>query len=158
MKRSLDEFDRKILRALQGDPDLTMTDLAQQVGLSHTPCWRRVKRLEAEGVILGRALLLDPEKVGYPISVYAEIRIGSHDAATLEAFERKVRDVPQIVECFSMSGQSDYLMRVVAASVGDYERFLKSTILQLPGVASVNSSFALKMIKLASGLPITVGG
>lgn len=158
MNRLLDEFDRKILRALQSEPDLTMADLARHVGLSHTPCWRRVKRLEAEGVIVGRALLLDPEKVGYPISVYAEIRIGSHDAATLDAFERTVRDVPQIVECFSMSGKSDYLMRVVAASVGDYERFLKSTILPLPGVASVNSSFALKMVKLASGPPITIGG
>jgi Lrp/AsnC family transcriptional regulator len=150
----MDDTDRKILRRLQANPLLTMVELAEQVGLSHTPCWRRVKRLEAEGIIAGRALLLDPKKLGFPISVYAELTIKSHNAATIEAFEEEVSRHPEIVECFSMSGDSDFLMRIVVRSVEDYEAFLKRVLLQLPGVGAVNSRFALKPVKLTQDLPL----
>lgn len=150
----LDAIDRKILRELQKNPELAMTELAELVGLSHTPCWRRVRKLESEGVIQGRALLLDPERLGYPISVYAELTLKSHDEATLERFEAMVHDHPQIVECFAMSGQSDYIMRILARSVADYEQFVRTTLLRFPGVGSINSSFALKVVKIAPGVPV----
>lgn len=150
----MDEIDRKILRRLQSDPLLTMSQLADAVGLSHTPCWRRVKRLEAEGIITGRALLLDSTKLGLPVSVYAELTIKTHDEQTIAAFEREVCDHPEIVECFSISGDCDFLMRVVVRSVEHYETFLRRVLLHLPGVGSVNSRFALKSIKLTQNLPI----
>lgn len=150
----MDDTDLKILRLLQAKPATTMTELADQVGLSQTPCWRRVKQLEASGVIARRALLLDAHKLGFSVDVFAHLRIGHHDEDNLEAFEEAVREHPEILECFSMSGESDYLMRIVVRSIEHYERFLKKVLLHLPGVASVNSSFALKQVKITTDLPV----
>ena len=150
----MDEIDRKILRHLQRDPDCSTAALAEAVGLSHTPCWRRVKKLKSDGIIQGRALLLDARRIGLGVDVFANIRLKVHDEATLEALENATMTHPEIVECFSMSGESDYLMRVVAGSIDDYERFLKKVLLHLPGVASVNSSFALQRVKLTTSLPL----
>ena len=150
----MDEFDRKIIRILQAEPDISVQDLAPRVGLSHTPCWRRIKKLEEAGVIAGRAVLLDPQAVGLPITAFAHIRMKSHEEETLEAFERMARSRPEIVECFSMSGEADFLLRIVLGSVADYEVFLKRTLLHMPGVGSVNSSFALKCVKLTTMLPV----
>ena len=150
----MDDTDRKILRLMQARPDITMSDLAAEVGLSQTPCWRRVKQLEASGVIARRAVLLDARKLGFSVDVFAHLRIGRHDEESLEAFEESVRGHAEIVECFSMSGDSDYLMRIVARSIEDYERFLKKVLLHLPGVTSVNSSFALKPVKVTTDLPV----
>ena len=150
----MDEFDRKLLRAHQAEPELTVQELAERVGLSHTPCWRRLKKLEADGVIKGRAVILDPEALGLSITVFAQIKVKQHDEHTLEVFERSARARPEIVECFSMSGDSDFLLRIVTGSVSDYEQFLKRTLLHLPGVGSVNSSFALKCVKFTTMLPI----
>jgi Lrp/AsnC family transcriptional regulator len=150
----LNEFDRRILRAMQADPAMTISQLAEQVGLSQTPCWRRLKQLEQAGVIARRAVILDARKLGFAVDVFAHIRIGKHDEADLDALEEQVRNHPEIVECFSMSGDSDYVLRIVARSIEDYERFLKKVLLHLPGVASVNSSFALKTVKLTTDLPV----
>jgi Lrp/AsnC family transcriptional regulator len=150
----LDAFDRKILAVLQAQPSATISELAGAVGLSQTPCWRRMKQLESSGIIVGRAVLLDPQRLGFSINVFAHLRIGRHDEAALEAFEAEVRSHPEILECFSMSGESDYMMRVLARSIDDYERFLKKVLLHLPGVSSVNSSFALKTIKLTTEVPV----
>lgn len=139
---------------MQSDPTASIAALADAVGLSQTPCWRRLKRMETDGIIIGRALLLDERKIGLGVDVFAHIRLKMHDEATLNELESAVMSHPQIVECFSMSGESDYLMRVIAASIDDYERFLKKTLLHLPGVASVNSSFALQRIKLTTALPL----
>lgn len=150
----MDRIDRQILRALQDDPGLTAVDLADRVGLSHTPCWRRVKRLETEGVITGRALLLDPLALGLSVEVVAEVQVARHDEGTLNALERAVQDCPQIVECSSLSGRQDYLMRIVAADTASYERFLKKVLLNLPGVAHVRSSVVLRRLKSTTKLPI----
>ncbi|MEX1148178.1 MAG: Lrp/AsnC family transcriptional regulator [Sphingomonadales bacterium] len=150
----MDATDRKILRVLQDNPGLSVHDLADRVGLSHTPCWRRIKKLETVGVIRERAIVLDPDKIGLPVTLYAQIRLKQHDEETLEAFEIATLECPQIVECFSMSGESDYVLRVVSGSVAEYETFLKKVLLHLPGVAAVNSSFALKCVKLTTKLPI----
>lgn len=154
MVDTLDEIDFKILRMLQSKPAVTMTELADHVGLSQTPCWRRVKQLEASGVIARRAVLLDARKLGFAVDVFAHLRIGRHDEDSLEAFEESVRGHPEILECFSMSGESDYLMRIVTRSIEHYERFLKKVLLHLPGVASVNSSFALKQVKITTDVPV----
>jgi Lrp/AsnC family transcriptional regulator len=150
----MDEMDRKILKVLQREPELPIVELAERVGLSHTPCWRRIKNLQAAGVIVKKAVILDPKAVGYGVNVFAHLNFARQDEETLVAFEREVEKYPQIVECFSMSGASDYLIRIVARSIEDYEVFLKKVVLHLPGVSTVNSSFALKAVKLTTDLPL----
>jgi Lrp/AsnC family transcriptional regulator len=150
----MDAVDREIVRALQQQPEISIVDLAEKVGLSHTPCWRRIKRLEDDGIILGKALLLNPQAFGLTVNVFANVRLKQHDEETLEALERAVHDLPEIVDCFSMSGDSDYLLRVIVKSIDEYELFLKKTLLHMPGVASVNSRFVLKRVKTTAKLPI----
>lgn len=150
----LDETDRRILRAWQAHPDAKVAEIADLVGLSHTPCWRRMRKLEEAGVVRGKALLLDAKRLDLGVSVFARLRLRQHDEETLDAFEAATRERPEIVECFSMSGESDFLIRVVVKNVDDYEVFLKKTLLHLPGVASVDSSFALKCVKMTAELPI----
>lgn len=150
----MDATDKRILAALQNQPAASAAQIAETVGLSHTPCWRRIKRLEESGIILGRELLLDPLMLGLTVSVFADIRLKQHDERTLEAFEAAAREQPEVLECFSMSGEADYLLRVIVRSVSDYEIFLKKVLLHLPGVASINSRFALKSVKLTIRLPI----
>jgi Lrp/AsnC family transcriptional regulator len=150
----MDNTDRKILRALQAHPSVSITELAERVGLSQTPCWRRVKKLEAEGVIRERAVVLNAALLGLGVSVFASLRLKQHDEETLNALEAAAQSHAEIVECYSMSGESDYVLRVVVRSIEDYERFLKKVLLHFPGVASVNSSFALKCVKLTTRLPI----
>lgn len=105
-------------------------------------------------MIAGRAVLLDARSLGLTVNVFANIQLKQHDEQTLEALEAAVRDHPEVVECFSMSGTSDYTIRVVARSIEDYERFLKKVLLHLPGVSSINSSFALKCVKMTTALPV----
>ena len=150
----LDEFDRKILRALQDSADYSMAELGEKVGLSHTPCWRRIKRLEAEGIIQGRVTLLNPQKLNLGVSVHAYLTIKSHDEESLNAFESAVHTVDEIVECYSTTGERDYMLRIVVDSVDQYEKLLKGTIVHLPNVASVNSTFALKQVKYTTQLPL----
>lgn len=150
----MDDTDIRILRLIQARPDITTAELAEEVGLSQTPCWRRLKQLQASGVIARRAVILDASRLGFSVDVFAHIRIGRHDEANLEDFEAAVCGHPEIVECFSMSGDSDYLMRIISRSIEDYERFLKRVLVHLPGVASVNSSFALKPIKVTTDVPV----
>ncbi len=150
----MDDIDRKILRALQAFPELSVADLAIKVGLSHTPCWRRLKRLESDGVIRERAVILDPAMLDLAVTVFASVKLKHHDEATLNALEKAVQNLPEIVECFSMSGESDYVLRIVVASIEHYEQFLKKVLLHMPGVASINSSFALKSVKMTTKLPI----
>lgn len=151
---SLDNYDKKILKALQDNAELSMADLGDQVGLSHTPCWRRVKRLEEEGYIQKRVTLLSAEKLDLNVSVHAYITIKSHDEESLIAFESAVQEVEEIVECYSITGEKDYLLRMIVANVDHYEKLLKKTLVHLPNVASVNSVFALKQVKYTTALPL----
>jgi Lrp/AsnC family transcriptional regulator len=150
----MDEIDLKLLHLLQAFPDLPIAQIADKVGLSHTPCWRRLKNLEQEGVIERRAVILNPKSLGIIVDVFAHLRVAQQDEETLEALEAQVQAHPEIVECFSMSGESDYMLRVMARSIEDYEVFLKKILVQLPGVSSVNSSFVLKRVKLTTDLPL----
>ncbi len=150
----LDEYDLKILRTLQENADYSMAELGEKVGLSHTPCWRRIKRLEAEGVIKGKVTLLNAQVLNLGVTVHALVNIKHHDEDSLNAFEAAVAEVKEVVECYSTSGDTDYLLKIVVNSVSDYERFMKQTLGHLPNVASFNSTFALKQVKYTTKLPI----
>lgn len=149
----LDEVDLRILRQLQAKPEIPLSELVLAVGLSQTPCWRRLKKLEKQGVIRGRALLLDPVALGLTVNVIAHIKLISHREETLQALECAVQDHPEIIECFSMSGDSDYMLRIVSQSIETYEHYLKRTLSHLPGIASIKSTFALKCVKDTRALP-----
>jgi Lrp/AsnC family transcriptional regulator len=151
---ALDAIDLKILRILQEDPDRSVQAIGEAVGLSHTPCWRRIRKLQQAGIIAGRRTLLDAEKVGLDVSIFVFVRLERHASEMLDAFEKAVRDVPEILQCYSMSGEFDYVLRVVVASVRDYERTVKGKILKLPHVGHINSNFALSEIKNTTILPI----
>jgi len=151
---TFDKFDRKILQALQENGDYSMKELGEIAGLSHTPCWRRVKRLQAEGIIKGKVTLLDPNKLDLSVTVDTYITVKTHAEESLNAFEAAVQHVKEVVQCHSTSGDKDYVLRVLVNSVSDYERLLKQTLVHLPNVASANSTFALKQVKYTTQLPL----
>jgi Lrp/AsnC family transcriptional regulator, leucine-responsive regulatory protein len=150
----LDAIDRRLLTALQADGRLTATELAERVGLTTSPCLRRLRRLEETGVIRGYAALVDQKKVGLPVSVFVSIRLERQREEDLARFEEAVRRCPEVVECYLMTGQRDYLLRVVARDLSDYERIIKETLTRIEGVASIESSFALSQVKHSNALPL----
>jgi len=150
----LDDIDRRILRELQRNPSLTMVELGGRVGLSHTPCWRRVRRLEESGIITGKQYLLDAEAIGFEVTVFCFIKIKDHDRESLLRFEAAAEKLPDVLQCYSISGEHDYLLRVLAKSVKDYEAAVKNELLQLPHVGHISTSFALNEIKNTSVLPL----
>lgn len=149
----MDRIDRHILRELQQDGRLTNQELAERVHLSPSPCLRRVRNLEREGVIRGYAALVDQERYGLPVTVFIRIRLERHAEATIAAFEREARRIDEILECHLTTGQSDYLLKVIVASLADYERFMRERIHRIPGIASIDSSFAYSTIKRTMVFP-----
>lgn len=149
-----DEIDRKLLRALQHDASLSHAALAEQVGASPASCWRRIKALEGAGVLKDSVRLVDAEKVGRGVNVMCQLRMKSHATAQRQEFEAFLRGRPEIMECHSMSGEWDYLMRVVVADVAGYERFLMGTLLNHPNVANAASHFALSQVKYTTAMPV----
>ena len=154
----LDDIDLRLLSALQQDGRLPVTDLAVKIGLTTSPCLRRLKILEREGIIRGYAALVDQQKVGLPVSVFVSVKLEMQREETLERFETAMRDCPEVVECYLMTGPRDYLLRVVAQDLAAYERFLKQTLTRIKGIASIESSFALAQVKYSNVLPITDAG
>jgi Lrp/AsnC family leucine-responsive transcriptional regulator len=153
-KNRLDDIDRKIIDALQGDGRMTAQQLADQVGLSPSPCARRVRIMEDLGVITGYAALIDQDLVGLPISVFASIKLERQRESELERFNTAIARWPEVVDCYLMTGQRDYLLRVVVRDLHAYDRFLKEKLTRLEGVASIESSFALAQIKRSNRLPL----
>ncbi|MBS9477768.1 Lrp/AsnC family transcriptional regulator [Ancylobacter radicis] len=151
---AVDALDRRILAALQEDAHITMEKLAALVGLSPSPCARRVRNLEAVGIIKRYVAVVDQDKVGLPVSVFASIKLERQREDELDRFEKAIARWPEIVECYLMTGQRDYLLRIVVKDLPAYEAFLKRTLTRLDGVASIESSFALSQVKHAQGLPI----
>src|SRR5579871_2825663 len=154
MSHNLDRLDRRILDELQGDARISNQELAQRVGLSPAPCWRRLRRLEAAGFIKGYATLLDGPAVGLPILAYALVSLENHHPETVREFDQLVKERPEVLECHSMSGPNDYLLRIVAASMEAYERFMSAHVLQIRAVRSVNTSFVLRTKKFTTRLPV----
>jgi DNA-binding Lrp family transcriptional regulator len=153
-KRDLDRLDRKILGELQNDARISNQALAKRVGLSTAPCWRRLRRLEEDGLIARYAALLNGPAVGWPIVGYALVSLENHHPESVKQFDRVVNERPEVLECYSMSGQNDYLVRVIARSIESYEQFLSTHLLPIPAVRSVNTSFVLRTQKYTTHLPV----
>jgi Lrp/AsnC family leucine-responsive transcriptional regulator len=151
---AFDRIDRAILRTLQADGRTPNVALARQVNLSESACLRRVRQLEESGVIAGYVMLVDQARVGYPSDVFVQISLQRQQAEDLERFERAVRGVDEIMECYLMTGEADYLLRVVAADAADFERLHTQVLTRLPGVARVHSSFALRKVVKRTALPL----
>lgn len=151
----LDATDCKILTCLQNDARIANVDLAQQVNLSPSPCLRRVRRLEEEGFVRGYVSLLDPAAIGLPVSVFVQVTLERQVDNALEEFERQVVSWPEVMECYLMTGDSDYLLRVVAPDIEAFQRFLLDHLTRVPGVASIKSSFALKQVSYRTALPLS---
>lgn len=154
----LDAIDRRILEVLQEDARISNVDLAARVNLSPSPCLRRVRALENAGVLKGYVALVTPEAVGLQLNVFVRVTLERQVEQALDAFESTVRDRPEVMECYLMTGDSDYHLRVVVADVPAYERFLKDHLTRIPGLANIQSSFALKQISYRTALPLVDGG
>ena len=153
-KTSLNEIDLKILSHLQNNARLTNVELSEHIHLSQSPCLRRVRNMESSGIIKGYVALVDQNAVGLPVSVFVNVRLEKQIERALEKFEEIVQDWSEVMECYLMTGDSDYLLRVVASDLAAYERFLMDKLTRVPGVASINSSFALKQVTYKTALPI----
>ena len=149
-----DEADRRILRALQQDGRITVQELAEKVGLSASPCLRRLRRLERDGVISGYSADIDQKSVGLPVSVFISIKLERQSARNLDVFGAAVGRWPEVMECYLMTGQFDFLLRIVCKDLEAYEHFLREKLTQLEGVASIESSFSLGAVKFSRALPI----
>lgn len=152
--RNLDEIDRKILKHLQEEARISNADLADRVGLSPAPCLRRVRTLEEQGLIRKYVTLLDPAALDLAVTVFVQISLDLQVEDRLEIFERAIMKCPEVLECYLMTGDADYLVRVVVPDVAAYERFLKDVLTRLESVAGIKSSFALKQVKYSTVLPI----
>lgn len=151
----LDSFDRKLLSLLQKDASLSVAELGENVGLSTTPCWKRLKRLEDEGYIERRVALVNRTKVGFPVTVFVSIRTNQHDEVWLAEFARVTAGFPEIVELYRMSGEVDYLMKVIVPDIEGYDRFYKRLIRAIK-LTDVSSAFAMEQIKYSTEVPIEV--
>ncbi|MDH6232124.1 Lrp/AsnC family leucine-responsive transcriptional regulator [Mesorhizobium soli] len=150
----LDRIDSKIIAVLQSDGRITLQELADKVGLSPTPCARRLRMMEDEGIIKGYSAIIDQAKIGLPVSAFASIKLERQREEYLDRFAQTVSNWPEVVDCYLMTGQYDYLMRVVVADLAAYEAFLKTKLTRLEGVASIETSFALGQTKRSEVLPL----
>ena len=149
----LDRLDRKILSILQEDATIPVAEVAKRVGLSTTPCWRRIQKLEEDGVILRRVALLDPKSVNTKVTVFVSIVTNQHSEEWLRRFAELIREFPEVVEFYRMSGQVDYLLRVVVPDIEAYDAFYKRLISKIE-ISDVSSAFAMEQIKFTTELPL----
>jgi len=149
----MDAIDRKILSALQDDASLSVAEIGSRVGLSSTPCWKRIQRLETDGVIRKRVALIDQDKVGLGITVFVSIETGDHSQVWLDRFADTVGAMPEVMEFHRMAGDVDYMLRVVVPDIAGYDAFYKRLITTVP-LKNVTSRFAMERIKSTTALPI----
>lgn len=153
-KITLDSFDRKILECLQDDADMALAQIARRVGLSTTPCWRRIKRLQDEGIVRARVALLDRKAVNVGVTVFVAIRTAQHSAPWLARFAKAVASFPEVMDCYRMSGEIDYLIRLALPDIEAYDAFYKRLIAKVE-LSDVTSMFAMEEIKSTTRLPLT---
>jgi Lrp/AsnC family transcriptional regulator len=151
--RRIDAVDRKILRVLQEDASLAVAEIGERVGLSSTPCWKRIQRMEAEGIITGKVALVDQNKIGLGLSVFVSIESGDHSDLWLRKFAEAVSAMPEVMELYRMAGDVDYMLRVVVADMRSYDLFYKRLIGAVP-LKNVTSRFAMEKIKAVTALPV----
>ena len=154
---TLDAIDRRILAQLQENARIPNVELAESVELSPSPCSRRVKALEDAGVIRRYAALIDPAAAGLPVSVFISVTLDRQSENELEVFERRIASLPEVMECYLMTGDADYLLRVVVPDLETYKRFLMDHLTRIPGVSNIRSSFALKQVQYRTALPLDGG-
>jgi Lrp/AsnC family leucine-responsive transcriptional regulator len=155
---SLDELDRKILEQLQSDGRMSNQELSEKIGLSPSPCLRRLRQLEGEGVIQRYVALVDPEAVGLGVTAFVRVRLDQQDDRHLALFEDAVADFPEVMECYLMTGEADYQLRVLVGSLGEFEDFLRRKLTKIPGVGQVTTSFALRPVVYKTALPARRAG
>jgi Lrp/AsnC family leucine-responsive transcriptional regulator len=153
-REPLDDTDRRILTLLQDDGRISLADLAGKVGLSPSPCLRRMRNLEKAGIIARYVAVLDQQAVGLPVSVFISIKLASQKQDALDRFAKTISRWPEVLECYLMTGPRDYWLRVVVPDLAAYERFLKQKLTRVDGVASIESSFALEQVKYTNVLPL----
>jgi len=150
----LEPFERKIHRELQRDASQTTAQIAEKVGLSASPCWRRIERLERDGMIRGRVALVDRRKVGLAAHIFAQVRLNAHGRANLDEFSEAIRGFPEVLDAYVLMGTMDFMLRIVARDIEAYERFFFEKLSKLPGVQEINSTVALSEIKSTLELPV----
>lgn len=155
--QTLDRIDRKLLELLQEDATRPLAELARRVNLSSTPCWRRVQKLQASGVIRKQVVLLDPVQVNVGVTVFVSVKTSQHNAAWLERFALGVKEIPEVVEFYRMSGDTDYLLRVVVPDIEGYDAVYKKLI-RVAELFDVSSSFAMEQLKYTTALPLNFAG
>lgn len=153
----LDAADRRILAQMQEDCSLSTAELAERVGLSQSPCWRRVQRLRSEGVIRAEVALLDRGKLGLKTHIFAQVKLSAQGRQHLDEFADAIRRFPEVLECWVLMGPVDFLLRVVAPDVESYERFFFEKLSRVPGIQEITSTVALSEIKATTALPIPRG-
>jgi len=151
--RRLDAIDRKILMVLQEDASLSVAEIGDRVGLSSTPCWKRIQRLEADGVLLKRVALIDQDKLGLGVTVFVSIETGDHSQQWLDRFATVVGAMPEVMEFYRMAGDVDYMLRVVVSDIAGFDAFYKKLIAAVP-LKNVTSRFAMEKIKATTALPV----
>lgn len=154
MHTLLSPIDRKILRLLQHNADLSAAEVAERVELSQSPCWRRIHRLQEEGLIERKVALLNPQRLGFSITVFVNVKLSAHGRNNLTEFEEAIVGYPEVLECYTMAGSSDYLLKVVAKDIAGYERFLRDHLLQRPHVQEAHSNIAMSEVKRTTELPL----
>lgn len=150
----LDAASLKILRLLQQDSRISANELAAQIGMSATPCWRRQKELEEKGYIVRYAAIVDRRKVGLPLCCLLHVSLTRHAGGVVEAFEQEMLLRPEVLECYEVTGTADYMVKIAVADMDQYHDFLHNVMFKLPGVAQVNTSVALREVKCVTALPI----
>jgi Lrp/AsnC family transcriptional regulator len=150
--KDLDKTDREILRLLAADASLSLSAIADKVGLTQTPCWKRIRRMEQEGIITGRVAVIDPASVGLPVSVFVEVETADHSSEWLGRFAKVIAETPEIVDAWRMSGDVDYLLHVVVPDIASYDQFYRKLIGAVP-LRNVSSRFSMERMK-AAALPI----
>ncbi|MBJ7437839.1 MAG: Lrp/AsnC family transcriptional regulator [Sphingopyxis sp.] len=150
----LDPFEKNIIRELQRDASLTTAELAERVGLSPSPCWRRIDRLERDGYIKGRVAVVDRRKVGLHAHIFAQVKLNAHGRANLDEFSNAIAAFPEVLGAYVLMGNMDFMLRIVAKDIDAYEAFFFEKLSKLPGVQEINSTVALSEIKSTNELPI----
>jgi Lrp/AsnC family transcriptional regulator len=151
---SLNQVDRQILSLIQRDASLSTAEVADQVGLSQSPCWRRISRLEEEGYIQAKVALLDPKRLGFDMIVYAHVKLSDHSRNKLAKFEELILSYDEVTECYTMAGTMDFMLRIVSKGIEGYEHFVRDKILSLDFVQEVHSNVTMTCVKRTTALPL----
>ncbi len=150
----MDDIDSKIIRALQNDGRMTVIDLADHVGLSPTPCARRLDRLQRDGIITGYAAQVDPERLGFGVTIFVSVELEKQDRSAIDSFEKAIRRCDEVMECYLMTGSRDILLRVVAKDLNAFDAFLENRLMKIQGIRNLRSNFALRTMVKRESLPL----